>query len=321
MGLHLRRGCVHFEALTLLMKAIATLTALFCSVVFTFAQEGTGKSGAPSRPAPSGPVTQLDAGRGGDAPRAGGDASKVSAQGFQASEGGASGKSATDSAVTNLWELLEKGGWAMSPLGALSVLAVMLVVGFTFTIRRGMVVSRQYLGTVEVLIRKKDYLGVLAVSNRHNEALARVVRKALDFATKNPGIPFESLKEVAEAEGSAQASALQHRVAYLADIGILAPMVGLFGTVIGIIHSFAAIGKGNASLSRDILLASGVSEALIATATGLVLAVISAGFYAIFRNRVQTLISELEGASSLIMGLLAASYQKRREPGRVEDEF
>jgi hypothetical protein len=52
-----------------------------------------------------------------------------------------------------------------------------------------------------------------------------------------------------------------------------------------------------------------------------VLAVISAAFYAIFRNRVQTLISELEGASSYIMGLLAASYQKRREPGRMEDEF
>jgi len=223
--------------------------------------------------------------------------------------------------AVNLWELIQKGGWAMVPLGALSVLSGMLVIGFSLTIRRGTVASRQYINTVEVLIRKKDYLGVLAVSNRHGECLARVVQKALDFATKNPGVPFESLKEVAEAEGSAQASTLQHRVAYLADIGILAPMVGLFGTVIGIIHSFSAIGKGNASLSRDIMLASGVSEALIATAAGLVLAVVSASFYAIFRNRVQALISELEGASSHIMGLLAASYQKRREPGRVEDEF
>ena len=209
----------------------------------------------------------------------------------------------------------------MVPLGALSVLSGMLVIGFSLTIRRGTVASRQYINTVEVLIRKKDYLGVLAVSNRHGECLARVVQKALDFATKNPGVPFESLKEVAEAEGSAQASTLQHRVAYLADIGILAPMVGLFGTVIGIIHSFSAIGKGNASLSRNIMLASGVSEALIATAAGLVLAVVSASFYAIFRNRVQALISELEGASSHIMGLLAASYAKRREPSRSDDEF
>lgn len=299
------------------MKAIATLAALLCSVVFTFAQEGTGKSGAPSRPASAGPVTQLDAGRGAEPAKT---AAQVPSSAPAASASSAQGSS-EGTVVGNLWELLEKGGWAMIPLGVLSVLAVMLVIAFTLTIRRGMVVSKQYVGTVEVLIRKKDYLGVLAVSNRHSEALARVVQKALDFATKNPGVPFESLKEVAEAEGSAQASALQHRVAYLADIGILAPMVGLFGTVVGIIHSFAAIGKGNASLSRDILLASGVSEALIATATGLVLAVISAGFYAIFRNRVQTLISELEGASSHIMGLIAASYQKRREPGRVEDEF
>lgn len=293
------------------MKAIATLAALLCSVAFTFAQEGPGKSGNPARPASSGPVTQLDAVRGADNAR-------LTTGNVVASD---SGKGNTEGAEGNLWELLQKGGWSMIPLAGLSVIAGMLVIGFALTIRRGTIASRQYIGTVEVLIRKKDYLGVLAVSNRHNEALARVVQRALDFATKNPGVPFDSLKEVAEAEGSAQASALQHRVAYLADIGILAPMVGLFGTVIGIIHSFAAIGKGNASLSRDILLASGVSEALIATAAGLVLAVISASFYALFRNRVQSLISELEGASSHVMGLLAASYQKRREPGRVEDEF
>jgi biopolymer transport protein ExbB len=98
-------------------------------------------------------------------------------------------------------------------------------------------------------------------------------------------------------------------------------MVGLFGTVMGIIRSFAAIGNGSSTLSRDVLLASGVSEALVATAAGLVLAVVAAAFYAVFRNRVQGLISELEGASSHVMGLLAASYQRRREPGRQEDEF
>jgi len=304
------------------MKAIATFAALFCSVSLTFAQDGLiqHSTASPAGPlvslathmplltpvatpsviAPIAAVTPLDAG----APAATNSAAD-----------------SEDLSVKNLWELLRKGGWAMIPLGVLSVIVGMLVIGFTLTIRRGTIATRQYIGTVEVLIRKKDYLGVLAVSNRHGEALARVVQRALDFATKNPGVPFESLKEVAEAEGSAQASAMQHRVAYLADIGILAPMVGLFGTVIGIIHSFAAIGKGGASISRDILLASGVSEALIATASGLVLAVISAGFYAIFRNKVQGLISELEGASSHVMGLLAASYQRRREPGRVEDEF
>ncbi len=285
------------------MKAIATLAALLCSVAFTFAQEGASKPAKPVRLAQA--ASQGEAGQK-EGPQ------KEGVQKVEASQ--------KDESI-NLWEMLQKGGWAMIPLGGLSVLTGMLVVGFALTIRRGTVASRQYLATVEVLIRKKDYLGVLAVSNRHGEALARVVQRSLDFATKNPGVPFESLKEVAVAEGSAQASSMLHRVAYLADIGVLAPMVGLFGTVMGIIRSFAAIGNGSSTLSRDVLLASGVSEALVATAAGLVLAVVAAAFYAVFRNRVQGLISELEGASSHVMGLLAASYQRRREPGRAEDEF
>ena len=305
------------------MKAFVTLTALLCSAVFTFAQDGTGKAAAPVPARPAQANQAASGTQGGQATQAKAVTKLDAAPGVSAgAEAAAAGDAhAGGNAALSLWELLEKGGWAMIPLGALSVLAVMFVIGFALTIRRGTVASRQYIGTVEVLIRKKDYLGVLAISNRHGEALARVVQKALDFATKNPGVPFDSLKEVAEAEGSAQASAMQHRVAYLADIGILAPMVGLFGTVLGIIRSFAAIGNGSSSLSRDVLLASGVSEALVATAAGLVLAVVSAGFYAIFRNRVQSLISELEGASSHILGLLAASYQKRREPSRSEDEF
>ena len=290
------------------MKAIATLTALLFSVAFTFAQEGASKPAKPVRLAQA--SSQVEASQ-----KEGPQKEVLHKEVLQKGEGSQKEES------INLWEMLQKGGWAMIPLGGLSVLTGMLVVGFALTIRRGTVASRQYLATVEVLIRKKDYLGVLAVSNRHGEALARVVQRALDFATKNPGVPFESLKEVALAEGSAQASSMLHRVAYLADIGVLAPMVGLFGTVMGIIRSFAAIGNGSSTLSRDVLLASGVSEALVATAAGLVLAVVAAACYAVFRNRVQGLISELEGASSHVMGLLAASYQRRREPGRTEDEF
>jgi biopolymer transport protein ExbB len=279
------------------MKVVATLSALLlCCVSLSLAQTSGGNNPPPKVNAPAAaPAKPLPG------------------------ETSASAESGDDS--LHLWDVLQKGGWAMFPLGGLSVISGMLILGYAITLRRGAIVSRQYVSTVEVLIRKKDYLGVLAVSNRHNEALARVIHRTLDFATKNPGAPFDSLKEVAEAEGAAQASSMQHRVAYLADIGILAPMVGLFGTVLGIIRSFAAIGKGGSSLSRDILLASGVSEALVATAAGLILAVLAAGFYAIFRNRVQSLISDLDGACSTFLGLLAANYHRRKETDRGDDEF
>jgi biopolymer transport protein ExbB len=179
------------------------------------------------------------------------------------------------------------------------------------------------MSTADVLLKKRDYLGLLAISSRHSEAVARIVQRTLDFATKNPNASYDTIREIAETEGSSQAASLQHRVTYLADIGMLAPMIGLLGTVIGIIRAFAKLGSGDASMSRDILLASGVSEALVATAGGLILGIVAMGFYALFRNRVQSLISDLEIASTHVLGLIGLHYNKKREQSRVavDDEF
>jgi biopolymer transport protein ExbB len=130
------------------------------------------------------------------------------------------------------------------------------------------------------------------------------------------------VKEIAETEVSSQAASLQHRTVYLADIGMLSPMLGLLGTVIGIITAFAKLGK-DATASRDVLLASGVSQALVATATGLILGITAMFFYSLFRNRVQSLISDLEIASAHILGLIALNFNKKREQSRVpvDEEF
>jgi biopolymer transport protein ExbB len=72
-----------------------------------------------------------------------------------------------------------------------------------------------------------------------------------------------------------------------------------------------------------VLLAAGVSEALVATGTGLIVGITAFFFYAVFRNKVQSLISDLETASAHIVGLLAVNYAKKREPSRaaIEEEF
>ena len=222
-----------------------------------------------------------------------------------------------EAATVTLLKLIQDGGWAMIPLAVLSVVTVMLVLAYLFSLRRSAIVSPHYMNTAEVLLKKRDYLGLLAISSRHSEAVARVVQRTLDFATKNPSASYETVRDIAETEGSSQAASLQHRVTYLADIGVLAPMIGLLGTVVGIIRAFAKLGSGDATLSRDILLASGVSEALVATATGLILGIIAMGFYGLFRNRVQSLISDLEIASTHVLGLIALNYTRKRESSRV----
>src|SRR6516164_3089549 len=140
-------------------------------------------------------------------------------------------------------ETLVKAGPVMIPLFLLSIFFVALVVVYFLTIRRGAVVSSGYMATADALLRKRDYLGLLAVSNRHGEAIARVVQQVLDFITKNPNADFEQIREIAQTEGTRVASNLNNRVTYLADIGMIAPLLGLLGTVIGIIRSFGALGS------------------------------------------------------------------------------
>src|SRR6476646_12051395 len=139
-------------------------------------------------------------------------------------------------------ETLVKAGPVMIPLFLLSIFFVMLVVVYLMTIRRGAIVSSGFMATADALLRKRDHLGLLAVSNRHGEAIARVVQKVLDFTTKNPTADFQQVRDLAETEGTRVAANLNNRVTYLADIGMIAPLIGLLGTVIGIIRSFGALG-------------------------------------------------------------------------------
>ena len=121
-----------------------------------------------------------------------------------------------------------------------------------------------------------------------------------------------------------QANLLSQRVSYLADIGAIAPMVGLLGTVIGMIKSFLQISSGNFEGVRQMALASGVSEALISTAGGLSVGIIAMVFYFIFRSRVNRFTAELESAATHILALLSSKVTEQHaasedyQPQRAE---
>jgi len=222
------------------------------------------------------------------------------------------------SAGVSILEIVEKTGPLVYPLAALSFITVALIILYLITIRQGTVVSDQFMNAADALIRKGDYAGLLAVCNRQNECIARITQQALDFATKNPTAGFDEVREVTEAEGSRQASLLNQRITYLADVGSIAPMVGLLGTVIGMIKSFNEIAQDSFLGAKQLELAGGVSEALLTTAGGLIVGIPAIIFYSIFRGRVQRLISELEAASTHLMALLGAQYKKATQSQRPE---
>ncbi|MCE9520126.1 MAG: MotA/TolQ/ExbB proton channel family protein [Verrucomicrobia bacterium] len=207
-------------------------------------------------------------------------------------------------------EVFKKMGILAYPLIALSLVAVMVIFFVILTIKQNSVVSDSFMNAADALIRKQDYLGLLAVCNRSNECIARVTAKALDFATKNPTASFDEVREVTEAEGSRQSSLLLQRVSYLGDIGSMAPLIGLLGTVIGLISSFNEIAGGDFAGRQGMGVAKGVYEALFCTAAGLIIGIPSLMVYSIYRGKVQRFISELEAASTHLMALLSAQYKR-----------
>ncbi len=209
----------------------------------------------------------------------------------------------------NFLEILAKGGIMMYPLGVMSVITVLLILIFLLTIRRNAIVSDRFMNSVESMIHKRDFLGLTSLSHRRNECMARVTQKTFDFMAANPGTAFENIREIAQTEGSHQAGTLTSRITYLADIGAIAPMVGLLGTVFGMIEAFMQIYSGQVQGVREMGLAEGVSKALIATAGGLAISIPALAFYSIFRGRVHKYVSELEAACTHFVILLQAQLE------------
>jgi biopolymer transport protein ExbB len=212
--------------------------------------------------------------------------------------------------LTGIAGIKHKMGYLFYPLLALSLIAAMLMLFIAFTVRQNTVVSDAFMNSADALIRKQDYLGLLSVCNRRNECVAKVTAKALDFATKNPTASFDEVREVTEAEGSRQSSLLLQRVSYLGDIGAIAPMMGLLGTVFGLITSFNQISQTQFAGSQAAGVAAGVYEALYCTAVGLIIGIPALVVYSMYRGKAQRLISELEAASTHLMALLSTQYKR-----------
>ena len=211
----------------------------------------------------------------------------------------------------SLLQILSSGGPVMFPLAALSIVAVMLILVYLFTMTRNAITTARYMQTAEALLRKRDYLGLIAISHRHSEAVARIMNRTLDFITKNPSAPLTEARDIALTEGTREASRLNQRITYLADIGAIAPMLGLFGTVLGMIRSFSVVASDLAA-TRPMMLAEGVSEALVSTAAGLLIGIPAMAAYSFFRGRTQGLIADLEAATTHLMALLTSTYEAEK---------
>jgi len=205
---------------------------------------------------------------------------------------------ATAPSEPTIGEMLNRGGPLMPVLYALSFLALCLVFYYSFSIRKDLIAPDSLVGQIEDAIIKKDIRLVEEICSKNDTPVSKVVLTGLEVA-KNPKASYEMMKGAMEDEGSRQAGNLWERIQYLQDVGIVSPLVGLLGTVMGMIVSFGAL-QSEAMTPRPTMVAKGIAMAFTNTAAGLVIAIPAMLIYAFFRGRVKALVTDLESKSSRI---------------------
>jgi biopolymer transport protein ExbB len=210
-------------------------------------------------------------------------------------------------------EIFKAGGSCMYPLTALSILAVWFVFYFFAVLRPVQVVPPTLFRDVLEHLRGGRRIEARHLCELKPGPLSTIVLSATDYASRTEKADPAMLRDVIEGEGSRQSEEVQGQIQYLLDIAVVAPMVGLLGTVFGMMHAFGSIANDIAS-AKPVVIAEGVSEALITTAYGLMIGIPAMAFYAYFRRRAASLVSRLEAAGT---DVLTAMSNRRRAASPV----
>lgn len=199
-----------------------------------------------------------------------------------------------------LMTMIEQGGvilWVIMGLGFLALVWA-LYLFFTLTQRReapALLISR-----LQAQIARNELREAFQMCERRPEMIASVLRAGI----KKAGHDRFVIQEAMESEGERRAAALWQRISYLNNIANIAPLLGLLGTVWGMMQAFSAIAFDSAQV-KGLTMAYSVSMAMITTAGGLVVAIPAMVAYYYLRGRVIRIIAAVEGESSEFVELIA----------------
>lgn len=171
---------------------------------------------------------------------------------------------------------------------ALSFMLIALFVMNLMQARRETVMPTELIEGFEAHLNAKQFQEAYELASTDESFLGKLLSAGLGKVSKGYDQALEAMQEVGEDE----TMKLEHRLSYMALIGTLSPMIGLFGTVDGMIRSFSVIAT-SAGQPSPAELAEGISTALLTTLVGLAIAIPAIAAYAILRNRIDRLVLEV----------------------------
>jgi biopolymer transport protein ExbB len=225
----------------------------------------------------------------------------------------AAGAEAPTKVEHTLMDRFHEGGWVMYPITACSVALIWLTVDLWMRTGLKKMAPPAQVAQLQDLFRAGDYVGAYQFAKANNSSFCDVSRVALSFV----GDGEEAVDNALFTELNKVNSTITTRINYLSVIGVCTPMIGLTGTVTGMMSAFATL--GTSGVGDPSKLSGAIGEVLIATASGLFIAVPAFMFFYFLRNRLQSSMTGLQDVVGALFRKMPYSHLKDAHVG--EEEF
>ena len=203
--------------------------------------------------------------------------------------------------MENFIHLFNSGGFVMYPLLILSLITLAIAVERFYFYRNNRKGAKTFFHGVYHAAAAKDWDVVRQLCTEFPSALSRVIANGMAHDTSEA-----SMKSAFEDRMSMESISFHRYLDYLSAIVTIAPLLGLLGTVTGMIQTFSVLDNGGGAAA----ITGGVGEALVATASGLCVAIIAFCFYTYFDHQLDTLVTDTERLCSTVLGAKKESWDE-----------
>ena len=206
--------------------------------------------------------------------------------------------------IHTLNEAFKEGGWGMWPILALSIVAVGVTVDRAIYLIRSTIDKRQFMALMQKLIAQGNVAQAIKVCSGTSKPMTRIVQAGLMRVNRSD----DDVKAAMDEAALRELPLIEQRTGYLAMIGNVATLMGLLGTIVGLIKSFAGVAGIDPS-QKATLLAKGISEAMNCTAFGLMVGITSLLAFSLLNGKTQAIIDDINHVSAQVQNLIKWSRQ------------
>lgn len=195
------------------------------------------------------------------------------------------------STINSVWDFCVKGGIVMIPIALCSLIGLALVVERLLSVRRTKAIPPGFLEGLRPLVREGNQQRCLEYCRASKSPMGRICEAGF----KRWDRPIEQVEKAISDAGQTEIAVMRKHLRALSVITSISPLLGLLGTIFGMIKAFQTVAASGDALGRTELLAEGIYEAMITTAAGLIVAIPSLIMYNFIAARVDRLVLEMDG--------------------------